>query len=290
VELVGGEDTDLALRLRKVTRLAFAPEVVIDASARRGYHENYLMARHVPFEALVETLTAFLVTRQVFAGAGKVLRTRLGNHYYLSQRAQHIYQEISGATEDLVEFLTFVSIFFVGIAVVFARGMGRMIISPVKKLLAGTREVSLGNLEIAVVHRSHDEMKTLVDGFNAMVENLKKHQQEIAELSKKAAWAEMAQKVAHEIKNPLTPIQLSAEHILRVYEDKRGDFDNALRESASYIISEVENLRRIAQEFLQLSREAALKKERFDLRDLIREVATPYQKMLSQRVRLREVY
>ncbi len=199
-------------------------------------------------------------------------------------------QEISGATEDLVEFLTFVSIFFVGVAFAFARGMGRMIISPVKKLLAGTREVSLGNLEIAIAHRSHDEMKTLVDGFNAMVENLKKHQQEIAELSKKAAWAEMAQKVAHEIKNPLTPIQLSAEHILRVYEDKKGDFDKALRESASYIISEVENLRRIAQEFLQLSREAALKKERFDLRDLIREVAAPYQKMLSERVRLREVY
>jgi signal transduction histidine kinase len=199
-------------------------------------------------------------------------------------------QEISGATEELVEFLTFVSIFFVGVALAFARGMGRMIISPVKKLLAGTREVSLGNLEIAIAHRSHDEMKTLVDGFNAMVENLKKHQQEIAELSKKAAWAEMAQKVAHEIKNPLTPIQLSAEHILRVYEEKKGDFDKALRESASYIISEVENLRRIAQEFLELSREAALKKERFDLRHLIREVAVPYQKMLSDRVRLREVY
>jgi nitrogen fixation/metabolism regulation signal transduction histidine kinase len=133
-------------------------------------------------------------------------------------------------------------------------------------------------------------MKTLVDGFNAMVENLKKHQREIAELSKKAAWAEMAQKVAHEIKNPLTPIQLSAEHILRVYEDNKGGFDKALRESASYIISEVENLRRIAQEFLELSRETALKKERFDLRDLIREVAAPYQKMLSERVRLREVY
>jgi hypothetical protein len=42
VELVGGEDPDLALRLRQVTKLAFAPEVVIDASARRGYHENYL--------------------------------------------------------------------------------------------------------------------------------------------------------------------------------------------------------------------------------------------------------
>jgi signal transduction histidine kinase len=199
-------------------------------------------------------------------------------------------QEISGAAEELVEFLTFVSIFFIGIVLAFARGMGRMIISPVEKLLAGTREVSLGNLEITIAHRSHDEMKTLVDGFNAMVENLKKHQREIAELSKKAAWAEMAQKVAHEIKNPLTPIQLSAEHILRVYEDNKGGFDKALRESASYIISEVENLRRIAQEFLELSRETALKKERFDLRDLIREVAAPYQKMLSERVRLREVY
>ncbi len=119
------------------------------------------------------------------------------------------------------------------------------------KLLAGTREVSLGNLEIAIEHRSQDEMKTLVDGFNAMIKDLKSHQQELAELSKKVAWAEMARKVAHEIKNPLTPIQLSAEHILRVYEDKRGDFEKALQESVSYIISEVENLRRIAQEFLE---------------------------------------
>jgi proteasome accessory factor A len=63
-----------------------------------GCHENYLVERTVSFHSLAEQLIPFLVTRQVFAGAGKVLRTRLGNHYYLSQRAQHIYQEISGAT------------------------------------------------------------------------------------------------------------------------------------------------------------------------------------------------
>jgi len=63
-----------------------------------GCHENYLVQRSVNFHKLAEQLIPFFVTRQVFAGAGKVLRTRMGNHYYISQRAQHIYQEISGAT------------------------------------------------------------------------------------------------------------------------------------------------------------------------------------------------
>jgi signal transduction histidine kinase len=216
---------------------------------------------------------------------------------YTIQRSQFLIslpfpfeaQEIAGATEELIEFLIFVSAFLILVVLVFARGIGRMIISPVKKLLTGTREVGLGNLEIAIEHRSHDEMKTLVDGFNAMIKDLKRHQQEIADLGKKVAWAEMAHKVAHEIKNPLTPIQLSAEHILRVYEDKSGDFEKALHESAAYIISEVENLRRIAQEFLELSRVASLKKETFDFREAVVEVVAPYERVISERVRFRKV-
>ena len=131
-------------------------------------------------------------------------------------------------------------------------------------------------------------MKTLVDGFNAMIRSLKDHQQELADLGKKAAWAEMARKVAHEIKNPLTPIQLSAEHLLRVYEDKRGDFDAALRESLSYIVSEVENLRRIAQEFLEISKDAVVQQaSRFAFDELVRETVAPYQTLLAERIAFR---
>ncbi len=198
-------------------------------------------------------------------------------------------QEISQATEELVEFLVFISVFFVALVLVLARAMGRMIITPVNKLVAGTREVGLGNLDIAVEHRSRDEMKTLVDGFNAMIKDLKRHQQEIADLSKKVVWSEVAQKVAHEIKNPLTPIQLSAEHLLRVYADGRGDFAKALKESTSYIIGEVENLRRIAQEFLELSKTTTLKKEVFDLQESVQEIVSPYQNMLAARIRFRVV-
>lgn len=199
-------------------------------------------------------------------------------------------QEVARATRDLVEFLLFLSAFFMAAVVVFARGIREMIITPVRKLLAGTHEVGLGNLEVSIQHKSQDEMRTLVEGFNTMIQSLKAHQQDLAEMGKKAAWAEMARKVAHDIKNPLTPIQLSAEHLLRVYEDRRGDFDKALKESTAYIISEVENLRRIAQEFMEISRETSLIKEPVDVKDILEETLQPYKKLLAGRIRFQEVF
>jgi signal transduction histidine kinase len=199
-------------------------------------------------------------------------------------------EEISRSTADLIEFLIFVSAFFIVLVLLFARAAGGTIISPIRKLLAGTKEVSLGNLEVSIPYPHEDEMKTLIEGFNSMVKSLKKHQLEIAELGKKAAWAEMARKVAHDIKNPLTPIQLSAEHLLRVYEEKPKDFENALQESTSYIVKEVENLRKIAQEFLETSKDTMMQKTEFDLRSLIQETVAPYKKVLEKRIQISDVY
>jgi signal transduction histidine kinase len=196
-------------------------------------------------------------------------------------------EQLTTATQETVEFLTLLAAFFVVLVVLFSRGIRSMIIVPVRKLLAGTREVGLGNLEVTIEHRSRDEMMTLIDGFNTMIRNLKAHERELAEMSKKVAWTEMARKVAHEIKNPLTPIQLSAEHVLKVYEDKRGDLDQALKESMSYIISEVENLRRIAQEFMEIARDTAPAREPVDLRALLEETLEPYRRLLDERIRFR---
>ena len=65
-----------------------------------GCHENYLVDRDVDFYYLAEQLIPFLVTRQIFTGAGKVFQTQDGIHYCVSQRAQHIYQKISGTTTN----------------------------------------------------------------------------------------------------------------------------------------------------------------------------------------------
>jgi signal transduction histidine kinase len=199
-------------------------------------------------------------------------------------------QEIARATREIVEFLVLLAAFFTVLVILFSRGIRSIVIVPVRKLLAGTREVGLGNLEVRIDHKSHDEMMTLIDGFNTMTKNLKAHEQELADMSKKVAWTEMARKVAHEIKNPLTPIQLSAEHVLKVYEDKKGDFSQALKESMSYIISEVENLRRIAQEFMEISRDTTLHKDPLDLAEVLEDTVLPYRKFLSERIRFKVVY
>ena len=198
-------------------------------------------------------------------------------------------QEVARAMREIVEFLFLLAAFFTLLVVLFSRGIRSMIIVPVRKLLAGTREVGLGNLEVRIDHRSRDEMMTLIEGFNAMIKNLKAHEQELAEMSKKVAWTEMARKVAHEIKNPLTPIQLSAEHVLKVYEDRKGDFDQALKESMSYIIGEVENLRRIAQDFMEISRDTSLHKAPLDLGGVLEDTLRPYRKLLSERIRFKVV-
>jgi len=109
-------------------------------------------------------------------------------------------------------------------------------------------------------------------------------------MGKKVAWAEMARKVAHEIKNPLTPIQLSAEHVLRVYEDRDGDFEKTLRESMFYIIGEVEHLRRVAQEFMEIARDTSIRRDACDVRRIVEETVDPYRKLLSARIRFKESY
>lgn len=196
-------------------------------------------------------------------------------------------QEAARATAELVEFVILSLVFVAGLLIAFSRAVRAMIIVPVRRLAAATREVRLGSREVRVEHRSRDEMMTLIDGFNAMVGDLRAREQELAEMGRKVAWAEMAGKVAHEIKNPLTPIQLSAEHLLRVYEDRRGDFDRALRESLSYIIGEVENLRRIAQDFMDLARDETLKKDDVDLDGLVEETVEPYRRLFPSRLAFR---
>ena len=268
------------------------------SSSRREFFDAGLLPDLVDgaiYHRLVVEKAPFTTQRKRIGGiflpdADRPLRAPAAARSSISMPFPFEKEEAARATGELVEFLFFLSLLFAGLVFVFARGIRAMIVVPVRKLLAGTREVSLGNLDVAIEHPSRDEMRTLVDGFNAMVGSLRAHRQELAEMGKKVAWAEMARKVAHEIKNPLTPIQLSAEHVLRVYEDRDGDFEKTLRESMSYIIGEVEHLRRVAQEFMEIARDTSVRRDPCDLRRIVEETLDPYRKLLSARIRFRESY
>ena len=98
--------------------------------------------------------------------------------------------------------------------------MAERIADPVNRLTRATRRIARGDLDARIAATSSDELRRLVEDFNQMAADLKRQRTELERTQRLEAWADMARQVAHDIKNPLTPIQLSAEHARRVNIDR----------------------------------------------------------------------
>jgi PAS domain S-box-containing protein len=109
---------------------------------------------------------------------------------------------------------------------------------------------------------------------------------ELIKSKKLVAWSEMARQVAHEIKNPLTPMKLSAQHLLQARRDGVGDFDRVLEESVATIVEEIESLRRIAVEFSQFSRMPERNLEWTDINALVDDSLSQYERAIGISVKI----
>ncbi len=98
------------------------------------------------------------------------------------------------------------------------------------------------------------ELKELIDSFGAMTRDLKQSREELIRFERELAWKEMAKQVAHEIKNPLTPMRLSIQHLRQTYRDKAHDFDQILDNVTRTVIDQIDTLSRIASEFSHFAR------------------------------------
>ena len=103
---------------------------------------------------------------------------------------------------------------------------------------------------------------------------------------KLTAWSEMARQVAHEIKNPLTPMKLSAQQLLQARRDGKDDFDHILEDGVAIIIEQIESLRRIAVEFSQFSRMPERKIESSDLNEIVGESLAQYERALASSIEI----
>ncbi len=135
-----------------------------------------------------------------------------------------------------------------------SRILAKGINTPIQSIVRGTEEIVDGNLDYEVKVRSKDEFAVLARAFNQMVSDLRRRTEELKRAEKIAAWQEIAQKLAHEIKNPLTPIQLSAQRLHRRYHNNPGEYADLLEQCTQTIITAVEGLRHLLDEFSQLAR------------------------------------
>lgn len=196
-------------------------------------------------------------------------------------------QELAEALDDLDRTLRLASALFVLVAAVLAGSVARRISGPLAELTRATRRLAEGDLSTRVETASRDELRDLVDSFNQMAADLARQRQELERSNRLAAWAEMARQVAHEVKNPLTPIQLSAEHLRRVYGDPRVDFEAALELCTQTILRQVRQLRGMVTEFSAFARPAQGEAEQLDVARLLEEACRPYQVALPPGVELR---
>ncbi len=167
----------------------------------------------------------------------------------------------------LVLLLTSALIFFIAFwtSALISKG----ITNPINSLIAGTKQVASGNLNYTVDVDTKDEFAILANSFNRMTEDLKRSTEELKRAEKMAVWQEVAQKLAHEIKNPLTPIQLCAQRLQRRYQSNPEGFAEILSQCTQTIVDEVEGLRSLLDEFSKLAKMPAPQLRRIDVRKII---------------------
>jgi two-component system, NtrC family, nitrogen regulation sensor histidine kinase NtrY len=169
--------------------------------------------------------------------------------------------EVAVSDSDLEETLALIgelaAAFIVAallLSLLVGAALARRIAGPLHELADGARAVSRGTLDATVEVRTRDEVGELAATFNTMTRDLAGARQELVRAERVAAWREIAQRIAHEIKNPLTPIQMAVETLKRAHDKGAPQFDALFAESADTILDEVTRLKHIVAEFSSFAR------------------------------------
>ena len=200
----------------------------------------------------------------------------------LTNRQQEIDQRIDELDRQVLSAIVLFSLLGAAIGYWMAERIG----DPVKRLTRATRRIARGDLDARVAAASRDELGRLVHDFNQMAADLKRQRSELERTQRLEAWADMARQVAHDIKNPLTPIQLSAEHARRINTDRGGPLSPVLDDCVNAILAQVTLLRQISAEFSSFASSPTPRPEVTDVAALIHEVVEPYRTPLSGRIRI----
>ncbi len=143
---------------------------------------------------------------------------------------------------------------------------------PIGELQQTTRRVADGDLDVRTEIQSRDELGDLAHDFNRMTRKLKEQRQRIIKAEKDAAWREMARQIAHDIKNPLTPMSLSLDLLERARREHAEGSEEILVRTMDLIRRQVENLRKIAGDFYEFTGGRKPDPESIDLVELLQEV------------------
>ena len=277
-ELTSTLDTDAALYRNNAVYISTTSQI---------YNQN-LLPRMLPWDVYESIYNRGnqQVTRRVVLGDQELL---IGYQPWLNDQAQiagivaiPTFLEAPKFNEQLLSttsyLLGFYAVIF-GLFIVGAALISTQLTSPLEALRDGLKKISGGDLETTLPVRSKDEIGSLTNAYNVMVHRLKDLQEELAQAEREAAWKEMAQQVAHEIKNPLTPMKLNLQHLqrqLNVSEEEFKKMKPQIEKTAVNMIEQIESLSKIASDFAKFAQPTEQEFKEIEVNNLLESVADLY--------------
>ncbi|HJD55836.1 MAG TPA: PAS domain-containing sensor histidine kinase [Rickettsia endosymbiont of Pyrocoelia pectoralis] len=213
----------------------------------------------------------------VYLLVGRLIDSKIIDHIDATSGAAAEYYRLKNQVGNIQIRFSIIFIFIALLLLLAAISFGVIftakIVNPIKKLVTATDKVKDGDLTVQVPEEEldKDEIRSLYAAFNRMIKQLSRQQRDLVIAQRAMAWSDVAKKVAHEIKNPLTPILLASERLLKKFSPQikeREEFENYLQ----MIIRHTHDIKNIVSEFVLFARLPAAKFTNNNLIYLVREI------------------
>ena len=167
------------------------------------------------------------------------------------------------------------------LAILLSSWAAARVTRPVEQLARAARDVAAGNWDTRVEVAGHDEVSQLADSFNRMTSELLTQKERLVQAERVAAWRELARRLAHELKNPLFPLQLTVENLVRARMQSPEQFDEVFRESSRTLLAEISNLKAIIGRFSEFSKMPHPQLQPVQVNEVLQGVAQLFQAQLQ---------
>jgi len=176
----------------------------------------------------------------------------------------------------LITFIN-INVILTALAIMIALLVSNYITRPMKLIKDKIGQIKLGKKNEKIEWERNDEIGGLINDYNRMIDELAESAELLARSERESAWREMAKQVAHEIKNPLTPMKLSVQHLKRSWEDNKQDWDIRLEKFTKTMVEQIDSLSKIASEFSDFAKMPKANNENIDLISIIENTVILYQ-------------
>ncbi len=183
-----------------------------------------------------------------------------------------IIKEISG----LVTAVTNIYLLLILFTLVVTLLVSKKITRPLEQLQQKLGSIDLRKRNEKIVYEQQDEIGDLIHDYNRMVEELERSAELLARSERESAWREMARQIAHEIKNPLTPMRLHIQYLQKLMQDEGADYRSRIENTAAVLIHQIDSLNEIATDFSNFASIRQARRESVSLYRVAEEVLNLY--------------